>query len=364
MPRTKLEALIDLARESSSERRRDLLREITDLFFTPAGPRNARELALFDGLLAKLAQEMEEEVRTELAARFSDHAAAPSGLMRSLAADESIAVAEPVLSRSRVLSEADLLHVAATRGQDHLRALSGRDDLSEAVSDTVVARGDDVTLGVLLRNADAPLSRQAAETVVDRAAKNPALHQAVVDRQNLPADLLNEMYFVVEGRLREQILGRNADMDPDALESALAAGRRRLAVRDGALPADYAEAVAHIRTLRAAGRVTPSTIAALLRHGERTRFLVALSEMAEIDFHTVKRIVDRRVLDALAIICKAADFDRALFLTFVVLIQDPSKGMASAETYGPLYSELPKEAAQRTLRFWRMRRQTGDVAAA
>ena len=51
--------------------------------------------------------------------------------------------------------------------------------MSSAVSDAIVARGDDDTLGVLLRNDGAVLSREAHETVVDRAAANPALHEAV-----------------------------------------------------------------------------------------------------------------------------------------------------------------------------------------
>jgi uncharacterized protein (DUF2336 family) len=184
--RSKLEDLIALAQEPSSERRRELLREVTDLFFSGAAGHGAREMALFDGVLSKLAQDMEEEVRAELAGRFAEADQAPAGLVRGLAADESIAVAGPVLAGAAALSEADLLHVARTRGQEHLRMISGRSDLSEAVSDTVVERADDETLGVLLRNAEAPLSRRAAETVVDRAVKNPELHQAVGGSHSQP----------------------------------------------------------------------------------------------------------------------------------------------------------------------------------
>lgn len=360
---SKLDDLIALAREPSSSRRRELLREITDLFLSVSGPHSPEERALFDSILVTLAAEMEEAVRAELAARIAEAEDPPARLASGLARDESFSVAAPVLSKVRDLSQADLLYVARTRGQKHLRALSGRSDLSEAVSDTVVERADDVTLGVLLRNSDVPLSRRAAEACVDRAAKNPDLHEAVVDRQTLPIDLLNEMYFVVEARLREQITSRNAGIDPVALDAALTAGRLKVAERDGALPADYAEAVAHVRKLQAAGGMTPSTLAALLRHGERTRFIVALAELSDIDFHTARRIVERQELDALAIICKAADFERSLFLTFAVLLE-PGRGMAMAQEYGRRYAELPQEAAQRTLRFWRMRRQTGDVAAA
>lgn len=361
---SKLDDLIALAREPSSARRRELLREVTDLFFTASGPHGPEELALFDGVLTVLAKDMEREVRAELSSQLAGHDQAPRGVLVSLASDEAIAVAGPILAKADSLTEADLLHVARTRGQDHLRAISKRTGLTESVSDVVVDRGDDVTLGVLLANADAPLSRQAAEKVVDRAVENPALHQAVIDRNTLPIDLLNEMYFVVEHRLREQITARNADIDPVALEAALAAGRMRLAAGDGVLPSDYAEAEAFVRGLKAKGPVQPAALAGLLRNGQRTRFLVAIAELAEIDFHTAKRIVERQQLDALAVICKAADCDRALFLTFAVLILDPGKGMAIAEEYGRRYAELPRDAATRTLRFWRMRRQTGDIAAA
>ena len=360
---SKLEDLIALAYEPSSQRRRELLREVTDLFFVAPGGHNAAEMELFDGVLSKLAGELETEVRAELAGRFGDSPHAPAGLIRSLADDEA-KVAGQVLAQSPLLSEADLLHVVRTRGQEHLRIVSTRSDVTTAVSDVIVARGDDTTLETLLRNQDAALSRRAHEVAVDRAVKNPELHEAMVQRQSVPIDLLNEMYFMVEAKLREQIMARNANVDPSVLEAALVSSRKRLAARDGALPADFAAAEAHIRALQAKGAITPSALAAFLRQGEKTRFLVALAELGDIDFHTGRRIVERRDLDALAVVCKAADFDRALFLTFTVLILEPGQAMRKAEQYGELYTKLSKETAVRTIRFWRMRRQTGDIAAA
>lgn len=365
MSRTKLHDLIDLAQEPSSTRRRELLRNVTDLFFTSDQPRAASEMALFDDVMSQLAGEMEEAVRGELAQRMAQAEAPPQGLIRTLARDASIEVARPVLSGSAALSDDDLLSVARTRGQDHLRAISQRPSVSMAVSEAIVERGDDQTLGVLLANEGAQMSRETQELVVDRAAENPALHAAVVGRKALPVDLLNEMYFVVEARLRDQILARNAEVDPAELDAALAAGRKALAARDGALPADYDAAEREVKLMRARGAITPPVLAGFLRARETTKFLVALSELAEIDFHTARRILERRELDALSIVCKAAGFDRSLYLTFAVLILDrDADAMGRAREYGELYEALPRESAQRTIRFWRMRRQTGDVAAA
>jgi uncharacterized protein (DUF2336 family) len=362
---SRLHDLIALAQEASSERRRELLRGVTDLFFTTdGGAHDPQEMGLFDDVLSQLAGEMEEAVRVELAGRMAGAPVAPARLIRRLATD-SIDVAKPVLEGYRGLSEDDLLEVARTQGQDHLRAISQREVVPEAVSSAIVERGDDDTLGVLLRNDGAVLSRQATEAAVDRAVANPALHAAAIQRKSLPIDLLNEFYFVAEARLREQILSRNAEVDPAELEAALAAGRKQVAARDGALPADYAEAEAVIRRMKMKNELGPRQLAALLRDRQQTKFLVALADLADIDFHTARRIVEKREMDGLAIVCKAADFDRALFLTFAVLILDrDADAMGLAKQYGDLYSELPRDAALRTLRFWRLRRSTGDVAAA
>lgn len=359
----RLHELIELAHEGSSERRRDLLRGLTDAFFgrESHGP---AEMALFDQVLTQLSGEMEVAVRAELSGRIAERPDAPGGLMRRLAHDE-ISVAGPVLRQGRGISDEDLLNVARTQGQGHLAAISQRAHVPSSVSDVIVERGDEDTLSVLIGNNGADLSREAHERLVDRATESPRLQEGLVNRRSLPVDLLNEIYFVAEARIREQILAKNATIDPKELEAALERGRKRLAARDGALPADYAKAEAEVAAMAARGELGPRSLAALLRGRQNTKFLVALSQLARVDFHTARRIVERRELDALSIICKAAGFEPSLYLTFAVLMLDSDPdAMSKARQYGHLYNELPLEVAQRTIRFWRMRRQTGDVSAA
>ena len=360
--RSPLEDLIALAHEPSSGRRRELLRRVTDLFFA-ASAVSPSEARAFDGVFCTLAQDMETDIRAELADRFADAATAPAGLAAQLARD-CIEVALPILSNAKLLTEADLIEVARTQGQSHLRAVSARPGLSEAVSDAIVERGDDETLGVLVRNDAAALSRWASETVVERAAANPELQAAVVTRRSLPLDLLNEMYFVVEARLRQHILARNAAADPKAVEAALAAARTRLAARADAAPEDLAEAEAEIDKLASRHRLNAPTLLGYLRSNQRTHFTVGLARLAEVDASTVRTIMDRCDLDALAVVCKAAELDKSMFLTFAVLACGGRDAMSRAAVYGKLYAELPRDTALRTLRFWRIRCESGEAMAA
>src|SRR5690606_16630327 len=156
---------------------RALLREVTDQFFgSPV--RTPTEDILYGDVLSQLAEDMEEAVRAELAHRFADAPDAPHRLIRKLAEDLAVPVAGPVLEQSPVLTDDDLLAVVQTLDQGHLRAVPARSVVSEAISDVIVERGDDETLGALLKNEGATLSRGASETAVSRAKANPRLHAA------------------------------------------------------------------------------------------------------------------------------------------------------------------------------------------
>ena len=357
---SKLDALISITAETSPERRRELMREATDVFFAPTRP-PPEVLVLFDAALDRMTDQLEVELRADLAKRLAPMTDAPRRLLARLMGDAEGWVAEPILESSRQLTEADLLGVVRVGGQTHLRAVSRRDDLTENVSDVIVDRGDDETLNVLVANAAAPLSRGASEKVVDRAKLNPALHAAVVDRESLPPDLLNEMYHVVENRLRERIQARNAALDPATLDALIAAAGGRMAIRDGALPKDHAEAVSYVARLATGGPISGQTLMGFARAGERTKFMAALAHESQTDFGVVRRALDRRDMDAFTLLCKAAGYDEDLFRSLVLQLRPggdiPTKPVLDR------FAALPRETAQRTVRFWKVRREATAQAA-
>ena len=359
---TRLPELLALARQPDSGARRTLLRDLTDNFFG-SPERSPIEQDLYGAVLSDLSRAMEVEVRAQLATRFASASDAPRQLICQLANDQS-EVASPVLTQSPVLTDDDLIQIIRTRGQDHMRAVSKREHVAEAVSDAIVEHGDDATLQALLSNDGAKLSRAASEVAVDRAKLNADLHEVTVSRAGLPLDLLNEMYFEVEERLRSKILEENSKLDPEALEQALSVGRTRIATEDGTLPPDYAESLAYVEEMKIAGQLTPQILARFLRSGNRTSFLIALSQLADLDYHTARNIIERRELDALAVVCRAADLDKALFLTYaMVLLNNDGNAMGKARGYASLYNSLDVETARRTLRFWRTRRAAMQNAA-
>lgn len=353
--------LVDLARTTDSEQRRQLLREVTDLFFETSNSRNSRETALFDDVLQLVAAEMQDSVLAELSEVFADASDAPVGLMRDLA-NHSFEIAGPVLKRSRVLDEQTLLQIVNYQSQQHIAAVAQRPDVSENVSDAIVKFGDDTALDALIRNDGAKISRTSMEAAVDRARRNTMLHDGVVKRGDLPLDLLNEMYFVVENTLRDQIMKRNASVDPATLDAALSKARARMSANVGDMSAEAKNAMAFIASKKNSGELNARLLVSLYREAKQTHFLYGLAEITNLEPETVADLINRRDIDGLAMICRAAGIERPLFVTLAVLSCGGDEAMQRAEEFGRMYNNVPVEAAQRAMRFFKVRKSAAQAA--
>lgn len=362
MSQPRFAKLIDLARASKSEDRRELLREVTDLFFESSGNRSERESALFDDVLQMVAAEMQDTVLSELANLFAGQADAPVGLMRDLA-NHSFEVAGPILRQSCVLDDQTLLQIVNYQSQQHIKAVAERPQVSETISEAIVQKGDDHALDALIRNDGAQISRTSMEVAVDRARRSTFLHDSVVHRRDLPLDLLNEMYFVVEAGLRDQIMQRNASVDPKTLDAALAKTRARMKRSVNEMTVESKNAMAFIQSKKNAGELNARLLVSLYREAKQAHFLYGLAEITGLDHHTVADLLERQDMDGLAMICRAANIDRPLFVTIAVLACGGDQAMSKAEEFGRLYNSVPVEAAQRAMRFFKVRKAADEKAA-
>ncbi len=353
---SRLHHLTELAREKSSERRRTLLREITDLFFDDAPEDGSVIHSQFDHVLSTLAAQTAQDARAELARRFSDAPLAPRGLVLQLARD-AIEVAAPILAKSGVLTETDLIAIADEASEEHRRALAGRERVSEQLANAIIARGNDDTLARLAANDGATLSRQAFETMTRRAEDSPVLQAPMVDRADTPPDLLADLMNVVETSLRERIMAQFEKLDPALAEEAMAASHARLEARLSN-DRELAEARRFVTTQQMRKGLDGSLLVRLLREGERVKCAVALSELSGVDYTAAHRVLRHPSPDGLALICKAAGFDKALFVTLAVLRRPGTQNLtAEAQSLGEVYTSLSREDAERALRFWRMRKE-------
>ena len=363
-PGQHLTKLVALAQERSSDKRRELLRDVSELFLdTSETPLDGGSRKVADDILVTLAQDMEASVKAELAERFADRDEAPVELVNNLAKDV-IDIARPLLERSRVVRQETLVQSVRLHGAAHARVVAARDDVSEAVSEAIAETRDDNALVTLASNANARLSRVAMEHLVDHAETCRALHEPLVGRDELAPDLLNEMFFIVKGALRERILERNADLSPEALEEAFAAAQKRMEKKAKARPSDYDDAVRYVASKKLRKRLDNDLLIELLMKHDYTKFAVAFSELAGLTFEAAWRVVDSPSVEPLLISCRATGFSRDDFVRIaMVRPTTASRSETDSEALGDMYDAVDTSTAERVLRFVKLRESAASPAA-
>ena len=355
-PPSQFALLLDLAREPSSEKRRELLRVVTDMFLADPSAQSASNYEAFDEIAGKVMTDFAAEVRAEVAKSLSASALPLRGTARRLAMDE-IEVARPVLERWSALTESDLLEVVAKKSQSHMIAVTKRPEIGEKLSAALVERGEDKVVAALLSNNGAKIGRDSYEKITERARNSTELQEPLVKRKGVPPDMLSEIYDVVAVQLRQEILKRYEEVSPEELEVALERSRRRVSKKYTLRPEDFDAARTRLRMHEKAGELGPALLVRLMRDGPRSRtlFLLVFAQLTDSDYETLARLVESHDIDALALLCRAAGFDRALFVTLSLAVAGNVHGMSKLEEFGALYEKVPMVSAQRAMRFWKLR---------
>jgi uncharacterized protein (DUF2336 family) len=346
--------LADLAKETTSEGRRELLRRVTEAL-DPAAPLAPKDIAEFDDILAVIASDFSAQIRAQIARLVASSLSPFSHTAHRFALDE-IDVARPVLENSEALSEDTLLKVVCQKSQDHMMAVTRRRRISEAVSQALVERGNDAVVTSLLTNQKAEIGSQAYDMVAKRAETSTVLQAPLVRRSGVPIELLNGLYMKVEADLRREIVSKFASISPEELEAAFQRTRARVSSSYNQ-PEDFELSKRRIDRMARKGELIPPVLVALMREGPsaRTSFKIAFAQLTDIDYPVIDRVVEEGDLDALALLCRGGHFDRALFVSLAVGLDRSDRALAGAEEFGNLYESVPVQAAQRAIRFWKVR---------
>jgi len=272
---------------------------------------NVRERDLAIDILRRISKDVEMSIRIALAERLADDATAPHELI-VLLADDRIEVARPVLMRSRVLTEPDLIQIARNGSDDHHLALAGRPDLGEPVSAALARSECEAVVVALLRNKGAQIATETFDSLVERARQLASLQQALAERHDLPQALALRMYVWVSAALKSSLLQRY----PEVAQSLGPAIDETSAMLQAGKPAtSEASAKKLIEKLSGSGQLRASFLIRVLHQGQMDLFDHGFAALLQIDVEALRRLLYHNNPNAVALACRAAGIDRSAFLT-------------------------------------------------
>jgi len=335
------EGMLALARSRAPEDRERLLAALAELCRRPAGL-SVEARRLVETLFLDLVARAERDIRQRLAEALASDACAPHALVVALALDE-IEVARPVIARSPVLAESDLLRLLVEATLEHQIETARRPRLGPAVVQAVIDRGEPAVLAALAGNETAEVREDQLRRLVEASRRLTALRGPLARHPRLTAELAHGLYAWVGEALRARIAERFA-IDTARLDLGVEAAVRAAAdlPPDGETGTQAEMERRLVDKLHAAGQLRPGYLLRALRDGRKGLFQTALEALGGYPEGSVARALAARRADLLALACVGVGIDRSVFPTILALLG------ARAEPRPPtdVFAAAPADAAR------------------
>jgi uncharacterized protein (DUF2336 family) len=357
VPASLLPELEDVVQHGSAEKRAETLRRITTLFLDGAPGFNDGHVALFDDVIGCLIEEIEAKALAELARKLAPVANAPQDVVRTLARNDDIAVAGPMLQKAR-LDDPDLKFIAETKSQAHLLALSNRMGLNEALSDILVARGDREVARSIATNNDAKLSEGAFTTLVQRAEQDGVLAEKVGLRTDIPPRLFRQLLMQASDVVQKRLLAQAKPETQTEIRRVLAKVTDEVAAK--AAPRNYTAALAAVRVLHKERKLTEADIAEFAKAGKYEETIAALATLCAVPVEVVDRLMSGERADPVLILARAAGFGWPTVRVIIGARPGTKATSQTLEAASENFERLTAATAQRVVRFWQVRQGTGE----
>jgi uncharacterized protein (DUF2336 family) len=319
-----LQDLLVLAQEKSSGARSRLVENITDLFLSDDGRLSEHERALMSDILGKLVGQVEADIRKELANTLTASGVDLPEIAKMLASDD-IEIARPLLERSDLLKDPDLIEIIRMRTDEHRMAISMREEVSEPVSNALVEFGGEDVVEALLNNHDSQISKRAMEYLVAESRRVDRFQEPLLGRSDLSGELAYRMYWWVSAALRKKILS-DYEVDPVVFEKAVRRAAGTVIIDQGDDQSAYVRAQKLVRRMMENGELTVLFLLNALRQQRVAVFVAGMAELGQIDFKTAWRIFSDKGGESFAILSKAVGIDRSQFTNVYLLVVQAREG--------------------------------------
>ncbi|HEY8000026.1 MAG TPA: DUF2336 domain-containing protein [Pseudolabrys sp.] len=344
---------LELALNSNSiEQHNSILKKVTALFLGSTDRITEEISSVFDDVILRLVDHVERRARAELSWDLAPVAYAPLNVVRRLASDDDIAIAGPVLARSPRLTDQNLVEVARTKGQSHLSKVAERAQLSQAVTDVLIDRGNQQVVTKVASNAGARFSRTGMSMLVMRASGDDELTYAMSRRSDVSRRLFKRLLSYATEQARQRMLATSAPADREAINRVLA----QLADQAGSQTISQKEYAAAQRLVHTFSQDTEQTRSKVLQFADGYRIaelVAAMSILSGVPIALVSRLIcDTEPFGAM-VMCKAIGL--AWMVAHAVLNNLPGISEDREEKLGEMeehYAHMSAESAERLLGYW------------
>jgi hypothetical protein len=357
-----IEQLGRLGIEKDSEKRLALLRGVADLYLTRTVSPTLAEEYLFSEIANAVMRKLQPHQRPQVSAVLSDSERVPHSLALALASDADIAVASPILSRSPVLTEGDIIALAQASSDEHLQAIATRPTLTSRVTDVLIDRGSNTVLRTVSGNAGAEFSEKGMLSLVTRARDDDELSLALADRGDLSPAVVDQLNALICARVSTEAEGGDAS---DAVAGLRARAQALIAEELRKRKANINSTERVIAAVEAGTMPLDDGLGPLLAGGRLLDVSQVLAHFLRFDRNFVFQQMATGEINTIVLAFRALDISYAhLETTLALRARKRRGGQAGQSVSRQDYEAINAADAQRAMRFLKVRMTVGKAPPA
>jgi uncharacterized protein (DUF2336 family) len=343
-------------------RRVETLRRVTDLFINGAVDFSNEQIALFDDVFQCLILHIETSAKALLSNRLASIDTAPPLTIRTLAFDDVIEVAGPVLSRSERLDDEALIETARNKSQAHLMAISTRRVLSGAVTDVLVLRGNDEVIQSTVNNPGAEFTERGFNRLVNRAVGDDNLATCLGLRPSIPRHLYLKLLAKASATVRARLEAANPQQAGE-VPGAVREATRRACSASSAIAEQTAIAHALVKSLFEDGRLDEHQLASFAEGGKFDEVNASIAALANVPVTIAEGMMVETRAEGVMILAKVAGISWSTVKAIINMRDELSDGEPTdLAACKDTYERLRPSTAQQVLRFHRMQQAAPSPA--
>ncbi len=307
--------LYSLAQNPEGEARAELASIMSDLLTINL---SVAEHELITDVMMSILKQAEIELRRAVAERLSVMEDIPLRMILNLANDK-IEVADPVLRRSRILSDMDLIYIVKAKGAEHGRSIATRPQLSEQLIEILLDEQDIPIAVNLTKNKSITIGDKALSRFMEMAEQSEVLAKPLSLREELSNEMLEKLYDLVGEDIKEHALN---SIKPTLHTKFLHVVEDVIDGISKNLRGDFtptSQMMTHAELLLARGNLNITIITDNLRRGQIAEFMAMFAVYCSLPKSTIADILKQEHGQGLAVACKAMDISKADFVNIFLM---------------------------------------------
>ncbi|VAV98562.1 hypothetical protein MNBD_ALPHA06-566 [hydrothermal vent metagenome] len=271
------------------------------------------EGSAFTEIMYLLNGDAPEDIRQQMSNLLCEKPWAPRNLVLAWAND-GIPVANPVLLKSPVLSDDDLVDITQNASLFHRLAIADRPAIKEIVTQSLVGFNEPEVIVAMTGNPTAEMSIETFASCVRISRRHDQLRLNLADRNDLPRSLIPSLFAYSSPAEREAIatkFGVDADNFSEVVRQAVMA--EPSAKETGATDPEELKIARLVSKLAKSGQLGANLVIKAVATEKLCLFEHAISQLADIPVDQFRSSIARTPSYALALACQAAHIERSVF---------------------------------------------------